>query len=274
MTLNISKFTKQNSSLAKNTPRSTNRFGVAAAITACVGSLAASLSGTSPARAESFPIIEGGGYAILDVENLRDRKFATTIRQQFDFSCGSAAVATLLTYHYDQPTSETDAFRSMWDVGDQARIQEVGFSLLEMKNYLKSLGYRADGFRLSLDRIQEIGVPGIALVDIQGYKHFVIIKGITKDKVLFGDPSRGISARSRADFEEIWDGTILFVRSHVEIGRANFNSVQDWRVAPGGPTDRGVDRKETLAQDNLQQTRTLFSGFNLNTQVQTLAPGQ
>ncbi len=34
------------------------------------------------------------------VVSVKEARFTTTQRQQFDFSCGSAAVATLLTHHY------------------------------------------------------------------------------------------------------------------------------------------------------------------------------
>ena len=90
---------------------------------------------------------------------MAELKFNNVVRQQYDYSCGSAALATLLTYHYDRPITETDAFRSMWEVGDQERIKQLGFSLFEMKTYLERIGLKADGFRLTLDRVKEIGVP-------------------------------------------------------------------------------------------------------------------
>ncbi|RYF14189.1 MAG: peptidase C39, partial [Oxalobacteraceae bacterium] len=37
------------------------------------------------------------------VTSLIGRRFETVVRQQYDFSCGSAALATLLRYHYDDP---------------------------------------------------------------------------------------------------------------------------------------------------------------------------
>ncbi|MEL7485827.1 MAG: C39 family peptidase [Pseudomonadota bacterium] len=180
--------------------------------------------------------------------------------QQFDFSCGSAALATLLTYHYGRETSETDAFRSMWEVGDQARIRKLGFSLFEMKSYLEEIGLKADGFKLTMDRVQEIGVPGIALIDVKGYRHFVVIKGVTDRKVIYGDPSRGIVSKDREEFEKVWDGVILFVRSDVVRGKNNFNKRADWRLTPIGPSDRALDR-ETLQHITLTQTRSFFSGF-------------
>lgn len=218
------------------------------------------------AKADNLFVGTGGITARVNVKSMAERQFDTVVRQQFDFSCGSAALATLLTHHYGREVSETDAFEVMWEVGDQDRIRELGFSLLEMKRYLEKSGLSADGFRLTLDRIQEIGVPGIALIDVRGYKHFVVIKGISEKEVLIGDSSAGVHSKPRKQFEKQWDGTILFIRSDVARGKANFNKAVDWDLAPYSPFGRATDT-ETLQSVLLHQTRPSFSGFNINTPV-------
>ncbi len=230
--------------------------------------LFASLCFATPVMAGDVMVASGGINARVKVTSFAESKFETVVRQQFDFSCGSAALATIMTFHYGRPITETEAFKAMWEVGDQDRIRELGFSLLEMKTYLESQGLLADGFKLSLQRIQEIGVPGIALINIEGYKHFVVIKGITDKTVLVGDPSRGVYSKSRKQFEEHWDGTVLFIRSDVERGKANFNRVADWKLAPSPPYDRAGD-VETLQSVSLHQTRPSFSGFSIDTVVET-----
>lgn len=214
------------------------------------------------ASASDFGVAAGGVRPTLKVASLADRKFATIVRQQYDFSCGSAAVATLLTYHYGRETTERDAFQSMWDVGDQNRIRQFGFSLLEMKRYLESIGLKADGFRLTLDRIAEIGVPGIALIEVKGYRHFVVIKGMTRDTVLIGDPAKGLTKRSRKEFESHWDGTILFVRSDLARGKLAFNKSDEWGLSPGAPYGRATD-VESLQSVAIHQTRPSSSGFSI-----------
>ena len=223
-----------------------------------------SLLSAFDAQAGDVQLSIGGASPRVPVTSMAERKFATVIKQQYDFSCGSAALATLLTHHYGRETSETDAFKAMWEVGDHDRIRELGFSLLEMKRYLENTGLKADGFVLTLDRIQEIGVPGIALIEVRGYKHFVVIKGITDEVVLIGDPSAGVISLPRGVFEQRWDGTILFIRSDVVRGKENFNKVADWRLAPSAPFDRARD-DEPLQSLYLHQTRPSSSGFTINT---------
>lgn len=95
-----------------------------------------------PARAGSIPLDglgTGGGTAGLKLESFQERRFRTTVAQQHDFSCGSAALATLLTYSYGLPTTEKDVFDSMFGSGDKAVIGAEGFSLLDMKQYTPTL---------------------------------------------------------------------------------------------------------------------------------------
>ena len=86
----------------------------------------------------------------VKVTSLKEARFKATTRQQFDFSCGSAAIATLLTYHYNYPVTEQAVFNEMFARGDQVKIRKEGFSLLDMKTYLEAHQFKADGFELPL----------------------------------------------------------------------------------------------------------------------------
>lgn len=181
---------------------------------------------------------EGGGALSVSVKTVKElrqqRAFSSTIHQQYDFSCGSAALATLLTHHYNRPVTEAQVFEAMFEKGDQQKIKRAGFSLLDMKRYLESRGYQADGFEVTLDRLGEARVPAIALIRENGYNHFVVIKGLREDKVLIGDPSIGARVMTRAEFERVWHGGILFViRSHTEVAR--FDVPNHWRFRLPSP---------------------------------------
>src|SRR5690606_32313285 len=91
------------------------------------GALALALAGgtltAGPASAQAY-FTGGGGTFAVPVRSLRDIPFRTVVRQQFDYSCGSAALATLLHYHYGSPSTEAKVFKAMYEVGDQAKIQQ------------------------------------------------------------------------------------------------------------------------------------------------------
>lgn len=206
------------------------------------------LSGTGPT----------GDFA-LPVQSVEDRRFHTVVRQRFDFSCGSAALATLLHYHYARPVDEKAVFAGMWAEGDRVAIQKVGFSLLDMKRYLAASGFRADGFKVSLDQVQKTGIPGIALITVRNYRHFVVVKGVRDDEVLLGDPSTGLRGMPRADFQKAWNGIYFVLNSQQDVGRSAFNHDAQWASYTRAPVGgRFVD---PLSLQALSLTAPFYRDF-------------
>jgi len=183
----------------------------------------------------------GSGDVRMPITSIRQARLAGTLLQQYDFSCGSAAVATLLTHHYGYPVTESMVFESMYRNGDQQKIRREGFSLLDMKRYLKAQGFEADGFEQPLDKLAETRVPAIVLINENGYLHFVVVKGLRGGRVLIGDPANGTRAVPRTAFEASWQSALLFV-VHNRMESARFNLAADWRAAPQAPLSAGVNR--------------------------------
>ncbi|GHD65146.1 hypothetical protein GCM10007164_01890 [Luteimonas padinae] len=195
-----------------------------------------------PAQASTAEVrVPSGGSYAVPVTSLKAARYRTTVPQQHDFSCGSAAVATLLTFHYGQPVGEAEVFRQMYALGDQARIRREGFSLLDMRAYLEAQGYAADGFEVPLERLLEEGLPAIVLLNDRGYRHFVVVKGLRAGRVLVGDPARGTRLLPRRQFDRLWDNGVLFV-VHNRRELAAFNAARDWRLAPMAPLASAVQR--------------------------------
>lgn len=197
-------------------------------------------SAIQPARAEVRIGGDSNGYFTVKVMSWWEIPFRTVVRQRYDFSCGSAAIATLLTYHYNRPTNERAPFTAMWNRGDKAEIRKIGFSMLDMKNYLGSLGLRAQGFRFDVDDLRQVQRPAIALLDLNGYKHFVVIKGVSQDKVLVGDPMLGIREYSVTDFAKYWNGILLAIVEETDRARPIFNLVSDWGPWSRAPVDANI----------------------------------
>ncbi|CAE6868547.1 hypothetical protein R75461_08436 [Paraburkholderia nemoris] len=183
-----------------------------------------------------------GGYYSLHVTSLKEARFKRTIRQQYDFSCGSAALATLLTYQYNTPTTEQTVFAAMFESGDQDKIRNEGFSLLDIKRYLEAHGFLADGYDLPLEKLEQAQTPAIVLITDHGYHHFVVVKGVRNGRVLVGDPTTGTRVMSRESFEQKWQDRVLFV-IHNRHEQAKFNDSQDWHVAPEAPLYTGISRE-------------------------------
>jgi hypothetical protein len=216
-------------------------------------SFAPVLAGAGEVNLNGLPTMNNGAYTVR-VLSLKEAKFRRTIRQQYDFSCGSAALATLLSYHYGDPVTETQVFQYMYERGDQAKIQREGFSLLDIKNYLEAHGYNADGFETSLDKLAEVSVPAIVLISDNGYHHFVVVKGILDGRVLVGDPSMGARIIRRSEFERLWSNKIVFViTSRRDLVTFNANAEWSTGIAPLGAA---------INRDALSSTMMFLRGVN------------
>lgn len=134
--------------------------------------------------------------------------------QQWDTSCGAAALATVLTYALGDPVSEKAAAQGMLHRTDPLRVRvRGGFSLLDMKRYAESRGYRAEGFRdLSVEEL--LAMKGaIVPIDEYGNAHFVVVRGATDGEVDIADPAFGSRRMAVPRFKQTWKGGIGFVVS-------------------------------------------------------------
>jgi hypothetical protein len=217
-------------------------------------SLAVLAGGESRAGTAVIPDGQAGpGILMVPVQSYAERRFQTIFKQQYDFSCGSAALASLLTFHYEDPINELDVFSDMWEHGDQARIRQQGFSLLDMKNFLYRRGYAADGFKIELEQLAAADVPAITIINNAGYLHFVIIKGLDASGALIGDPAQGLKFIDMETFRELWDHRILFaIRGRKEVASSHFNDAGEWALSPRAPLGMALDDR-SLADFNLLQ---------------------
>ena len=102
----------------------------------------------------------------------------------------------------------------MLELGDKEKIQKEGFSLLEMKRFAERRGYVAGGYRITdVDKLTNLKVPAITLINVRGYAHFAVIKGVSEGQVFIADPAFGNRSRPLEDFAGEWNNVILVVLS-------------------------------------------------------------
>lgn len=196
-------------------------------------------------------MLTAGGSYQLPLTGMRSAKVRSTVIQKLDFSCGSAAIATLLTYQYGYAVTEQSVFEEMFSQGDQQAIRQHGFSLLDMKKYLAQHGFEADGFEQTLDKLLVAKLPAIVLVNDKGYNHFVVVKGLRDGRVLISDPASGTRAMPRDAFEAIWKTRLLFV-VHNQTRRAMFDDPVSWQAAQHAPIgSANGDQLRTIALQRL-----------------------
>ncbi len=166
---------------------------------------------SAPATAQQSMFIPGAGSVHVNVASMSEERFANIVRQSTDYSCGAAAVATILRYAYDVPATEDDTIRGMLHVSDMNVVRQRGFSLLDIKHYVTSIGYIGSGYKLTMDALYEIRVPSIILLNIDGYDHFVVLKRAQPDYVYVADPMLGNRRIETPKFASTWNGIIFVI---------------------------------------------------------------
>ncbi|AOL24295.1 hypothetical protein Ga0102493_11151 [Erythrobacter litoralis] len=199
--------------------KSARRHGAArpAAAAAALAALALATGCASAPEGEAVPLWLGavttnGPTLAVSLSSWKEMKFDNLVRQRTDFSCGAAALATVFNYAFGRETTEEQVLVNMLRVADPDVVRKKGFSLLDMKTYSQSVGYEAEGYRVDYATLEKLDVPTIALLDIRGYKHFVVVRRAWGDRIAIGDPALGNMTMPREKFEEAWNG-ILFVIS-------------------------------------------------------------
>jgi predicted double-glycine peptidase len=157
-------------------------------------------------------------YGVADVPqfnkritSLRERRYQDIIQQRFDFSCGAAAAATILRYAYDMDVSEVDVILGLAKVADEELAREKGYSLLDIRHYVETLGLRGRGYELPPEMLPKLHIPTIALLNLRGYKHFVVLRRVTEDSVYVGDPALGNRIMPLSDFKKSWNGSVFAI---------------------------------------------------------------
>jgi uncharacterized protein len=143
------------------------------------------------------------------VRTLYEMRTDNVILQEWDLSCGAAALATILNFQHGDAVSERQVALGLMGRPeyvadpDLVRIRQ-GFSLLDLKRYVDARGYRGVGYgRMEFDDLIE-RAPLLVPLGLGGFNHFVVFRGILRDRVLLADPAYGNRTIPREKFERAW----------------------------------------------------------------------
>ena len=140
------------------------------------------------------------------VRSLLEMRQDKVVVQEWDLSCGAAALATILNYQHNEAVSEREIAKGLIKrdayVADPSLVRaRHGFSLLDLKRYVDGRGYEGIGYgKLVVEDLIE-RAPIMVPVRLRGYNHFVVFRGILGGSVLVADPAFGNRTMSIEKFE-------------------------------------------------------------------------
>ena len=128
-------------------------------------------------------------------KTLRD---ARIVKQDLDYSCSAASLATLLNEFYGQSVTEEALLKAM----DKGNLKA---SFEDMQKALPQFGFKAQGFAASYEQLMKLNAPVVVYLKHRKDDHFSILRGIDANTVWLADPSLGNRTYSKAQFLEMWN---------------------------------------------------------------------
>jgi len=148
------------------------------------------------------------------VKTWLERRRENIVMQSKDFSCGAAALATLLQHFWgdaigeERLLRELDAMLTPTEIAD--RITN-GLTLTDLRRVAVRLKYQATIGKLEFAKLAESRVPVVVGVTVRDYKHFVVYRGTDREYVYLADPARGNLRTPIGDFLEQWQDKAVLV---------------------------------------------------------------
>ncbi|WP_180021447.1 MULTISPECIES: C39 family peptidase [unclassified Acinetobacter] len=155
-------------------------------------------------------------------------QFRGIVRQAYDYSCGSAALTTLLNGYVGTQLTEQQTMNGLLKFGETEKIIERrSFSLLDMKRFVAAVGLESGGYKGEFSDLVKQGQPAIVPISYAGFKHFVVFKAYKDGRVYVADPALGNISFDEVRFQEIWENNTLFLINVAPEQRKNLLALQD-----------------------------------------------
>ena len=134
------------------------------------------------------------------------------VKQQYDYSCGAAALATLMRYYFQDEVDERTILEDVMDHMDERLVETCkceGLSMLTLKQAAQRRGYQAVGVKMDIHALARLRGPVLVYLDTIDGRHFSVLKGVAGGLAHLADPARGNVRLPVADFIQEWPGFVL-----------------------------------------------------------------
>jgi len=168
---------------------------------------------------DALYMLHAGSYMpqerLAGVESYRSLRYRGVIGQTTWYTCGPAALATLLTEYYATPATEAEMLTLAWESMERSGADaEAGITMLALKEALLIKGHDSMGYKVSVaqlvDYFTQGGLPLVLHVTTP-QPHYVVGIGMAGNDLIVADPAFGRYLISPADFavQKGFQGNIL-----------------------------------------------------------------
>jgi len=134
-----------------------------------------------------------GQLPVKSWQELRDER---VVKQDRDYSCGAASLATILQFQYGKMITEGDVLKAF--------NKQDAASFADMANALPIFGFKGIGAALDYAQLSKLKIPVVLYLRYRGNDHFSVLRGMDDERVWLADPSWGNKVLSRTEFLSMW----------------------------------------------------------------------
>ena len=120
---------------------------------------------SAAALAQPFAVDNPLAFGTTQVQSWKARRDLGIVKQNLDFSCGAASIATLLNNFYGQQLTEQEILVRM-------NKTELRASFDDMQQVMPQLGFEAKGYALSFEQLAQLKIPVIVYLKYRKNDHF------------------------------------------------------------------------------------------------------
>lgn len=142
----------------------------------------------------SAPTLKGS----VTAKSWKDLRDANVVKQDLDYSCGAASVATIMNGFYGFEVTEETLLETM--------AKDGAASFNDMAEVVRGYGLKGVGVALNFEQLRKLKTPAIAYLRYRDDDHFSVIRGIGTDgSVQLADPSWGNRRFTQQQFLNMWE---------------------------------------------------------------------
>jgi uncharacterized protein len=141
-------------------------------------------------------------------------KLAHIVMQNRDYSCGAAALATILVYFWGDNVTEDQILISIEKILTPEEMKDRiknGLAISDIRQAAVDMGYLSSIGTMTFQKLTESKVPLIVGITHNKHNHFVVYRGVDCTWVYLADPIRGNIRVPFAEFVSEWQKNAVLV---------------------------------------------------------------
>lgn len=165
-------------------------------------------------RSKDAPVRDAKRQFVTSVQSWQARQNRNVVMQQRDYSCGAAALATLIRYYWGYDATEGMILGAVEATLSPLELQDRevnGLTMEDLRGVANTLGFQSSAGTLEYQQLKAGKGPVVLVVKFGNTDHYVVFRGAIAGVVFLADPIRGNVRISEQDFKRTWRHNAMLV---------------------------------------------------------------